>query len=73
MITTVLSFIVVLGFLIFIHELGTTLRLGTSMFVSKLSPNFPPKMTGFRRGKRIANLLDSTWRVRSIVWAERDG
>ena len=51
MITTVLSFIVVLGFLIFIHELGHYLAARhVNVRVETFSIGFPPKMTGFRRG-----------------------
>lgn len=51
MITTVLSFILVLGFLIFIHELGHFLAARhVNVRVETFSIGFPPRMKSFRHG-----------------------
>ena len=60
MITTVLSFIVVLGFLIFIHELGHYLAARhVNVRVETFSIGFPPKMTALK-GQQLPDLLDPT-------------
>jgi regulator of sigma E protease len=50
--TTTLSFIVVLGILITVHELGHFLvAKGIGLGVQRFSIGFPPKMFGFTRGE----------------------
>jgi regulator of sigma E protease len=51
MITTVISFVLVLGFLIFIHELGHYLAARhVGVRVETFSIGFPPRMKGFKYG-----------------------
>ncbi len=50
--TTTLSFIIVLGVLVFVHELGHFLvAKATGVGVDRFSIGFPPKMVGFRYGE----------------------
>lgn len=52
MITTILSFIIVLGILVTVHELGHFLvAKAFGMGVERFSIGFPPKMFGFTRGE----------------------
>lgn len=52
MLTTVISFVIVLGVLIFIHELGHFLVAKWSgVGVEKFSLGFGPKLIGFRKGE----------------------
>ncbi|UCF30083.1 MAG: RIP metalloprotease RseP [bacterium] len=50
--TTTVSFIIVLGILVFVHELGHFLvAKAMGVGVDRFSIGFPPKMFGFRRGE----------------------
>jgi regulator of sigma E protease len=52
MITTVISFVIVLGVLIFIHELGHfAVAKWAGVGVEKFSLGFGPKLLGFRKGE----------------------
>jgi regulator of sigma E protease len=52
MITTVVSFVLVLGFLIFIHELGHfAVAKWSGVGVEKFSLGFGPKLLGFKKGE----------------------
>ena len=52
MITTLLSFIIALGILVFVHELGHFIVSKWSVIrVERFSVGMPPRMVGFKYGE----------------------
>ena len=73
--TTIASFLIALGVLVFVHELGHFMvAKWAGIRVERFSLGYPPKMIGFTRGRnRVLYLLDPLWWLRQGSWHGRCG